>query len=59
LAIPQSKGCIEHSDIDARNVHIRGVGHLPLPVDGRVIREIGTALATLDPQPPDYEHIRT
>ena len=48
LVIPQSHGRIEHPDLDARNVLIRGVGHLSLPVDGRVIREIGNALATLD-----------
>jgi len=50
LVIPQANGRIEHPDLDARNVLIHGVGHLSLPVDGRVIRDIGTALATLDTQ---------
>ncbi|TEX51537.1 MAG: alpha/beta hydrolase [Actinomycetales bacterium mxb001] len=48
LVIPQPHGRIEHPDLDARNVLVHGVGHLSLPVDGRVIREIGTTLATLD-----------
>ena len=50
LVIPQANGRIEHPDLDARNVLVHGVGHLSLPVDGRVIRDIGTALATLDTQ---------
>ena len=50
LVIPQANGRIEHPDLDARNVLIHGLGHLSLPVDGRVIRDIGTALATLDTQ---------
>jgi hypothetical protein len=29
-------------------VLVRGVGHLSLPVDGRVVREIATTLALLD-----------
>lgn len=45
LVVPQAHARIEHHDLDARNVLVRGVGHLSLPVDGRVIREIGQALA--------------
>ena len=48
LVIPQAHGRLDHPDLKARNVLIRGVGHLSLPVDGRVIREIGTTLALLD-----------
>ncbi len=48
LVIPQSHARITHPDLDARNVLVRGAGHLSLPVDGRVIREIGLALAHLD-----------
>lgn len=50
LVIPQANARIEHPDLDARNVLVHAVGHLSLPVDGRVIREIGTALSTLDAQ---------
>ena len=48
LVIPQSHARIDHPDLNARNALVRGVGHLSLPVDGRVIREIGATLAQLD-----------
>ncbi|HET8971308.1 MAG TPA: alpha/beta fold hydrolase [Candidatus Nanopelagicales bacterium] len=48
LIIPKRSGRIVHPDLDARNVFIRGVGHLSLPVDGRVVHEICTTLAHLD-----------
>ena len=48
LVIPQSHARVDHPDLRARNVLIRGVGHLSLPVDGRVVREIATTLALLD-----------
>ena len=38
----------DHPDLRARNVLVPGVGHLSLPVDGRVVREIATTLALLD-----------
>lgn len=48
LVIPQSHARVDHPDLRARNVMVRGVGHLSLPVDGRVVREIATTLALLD-----------
>ena len=48
LVIPQSHARVEHPDLRARNVLVRGVGHLSLPVDGRVVREISTTLSLLD-----------
>ena len=48
LVIPQSHARVEHPDLRARNVLMRGVGHLSLPVDGRVVREISSTLAQLD-----------
>lgn len=47
LVIPQPHARIDHPDLRARNVLVRGVGHLSLPVDGRVVREIATTLALL------------
>ncbi|MEY4169820.1 MAG: hypothetical protein RLZ94_893, partial [Actinomycetota bacterium] len=48
LVIPRSHARVEHPDLRARNVLVQGVGHLSLPVDGRVVREIATTLALLD-----------
>jgi triacylglycerol lipase len=48
LVIPQSNAQVLHPDLSARNMLVRGVGHLSLPVDGRVVREIGSMLSLLD-----------
>jgi len=48
LIVPQRNARITHPDLNARNVLVRGVGHMSLPVDGRVVREISSTLAHLD-----------
>jgi len=48
LMVPKQSAMIVHPDLQARNVFVRGVGHLSLPVDGRVVHEICTTLAHLD-----------
>ncbi len=48
LIMPKQSAQIEHPDLLARNVPLRGVGHMSLPIDGRVVREITTLLAHLD-----------
>jgi triacylglycerol lipase len=52
LVLPQVHGRLDHPDLRVRNVLVRGVGHLSLPVDGRVIGSIGRALALLDDSVP-------
>lgn len=47
LMIPKDVAALEHPDLHVRNVLVRGVGHMSLPVDGRVVHEIGTTLAHL------------
>lgn len=48
MIIPKRNARIVHDDLNARNVFVRGVGHMSLPVDGRVVHEISTTLAHLD-----------
>jgi triacylglycerol lipase len=50
LISPKQNARVEHPDLLARNVFVRGVGHMSLPVDGRVVHEICTTLAELDPE---------
>lgn len=47
LIIPKRNARVVHPDLKVRNVFVRGVGHMSLPVDGRVIHVIGTTLAHL------------
>ncbi len=48
LMVPKQTARLEHPDLLARNVLLRGVGHMSLPIDGRVVREIASLLAHLD-----------
>lgn len=48
MIVPKRSARIVHEDLNARNVFVRGVGHMSLPVDGRVVHQIGTTLAHLD-----------
>jgi pimeloyl-ACP methyl ester carboxylesterase len=48
VVVPQQSARIDHPDLAVRNVFMRGVGHLSLPVDGRVVHEIVSAFAHLD-----------
>lgn len=48
LVVPQRNARITHPDLNARNVLFRGIGHMSLPVDGRVAHEIAQALSLID-----------
>lgn len=48
VIIPKRNARIVHPDLNARNVFVRGIGHMSFPVDGRVIHEICTTLSQLD-----------
>lgn len=47
LVIPKAAARLEHPDLIVRNVLRRGVGHLSLPIDRRVVHEIVTTFAHL------------
>jgi pimeloyl-ACP methyl ester carboxylesterase len=49
LMVPKRSARIDHPDLDARNVLVRGVGHMSLPIHRRTVHEIGLTLAQLDP----------
>ena len=45
LIVPARNARLEHPDLTARNVLVRGVGHLSLPISGRIVHETCTTLA--------------
>ena len=49
MMVPKRAARIDHPDLDARNVLVRGVGHMSLPIHRRTVHEIGLMLAQLDP----------
>jgi pimeloyl-ACP methyl ester carboxylesterase len=48
MVVPQPIGQLRHDDLSVRNVLVRGVGHMSLPIKGRLVHEITTALCQLD-----------
>ncbi|GAC1332974.1 MAG: hypothetical protein NVSMB13_21770 [Mycobacteriales bacterium] len=48
LMIPTTAARIDHADLAARNIALSGVGHMSLPINGRVVHEIVTTFAHLD-----------
>jgi len=48
VIVPQRSAEIAHPDLIVRNVPLRGVGHMSLPIHRRVVHEITTLLAQLD-----------
>jgi triacylglycerol lipase len=48
LISPKHAAMLDHPDLSARNIMVRGVGHMSLPIDRRIVREITATLALLD-----------
>ena len=48
LMVPKRTARLDHPDLAARNLLVRGVGHLSLPAHGRVVHEVCAALAHLE-----------
>ena len=45
LIVPARNAAVDHPDLQVRNVLVPGVGHLSLPINGRIVHETCTALA--------------
>jgi hypothetical protein len=50
LVLPVRGARIEHPDLTVRNVRVPDVGHMSLPVHRKVVREVVSTLARLDPE---------
>jgi hypothetical protein len=48
MIVPKRNARIAHRDLSVRNVLVRGVGHMSLPIHPRLAREISDALSQLD-----------
>lgn len=46
MVVPSASGRCEHPDLEVRNVLVRGVGHMSLPIHRSVLDEIAATLAT-------------
>jgi triacylglycerol lipase len=44
MVVPQCNARLEHPDLDVAQLELRHVGHLALPIDGRVVRWVVEAL---------------
>ena len=45
LVLPTSAGRCDHPDLDARNILVRGVGHMSLPIHRGILDEVALTLA--------------
>ena len=48
MIVPKANARIDHPDLVAHNVHLRGVGHMSLPIHRRAVHVISMTLAQLD-----------
>lgn len=48
LIVPKRAARLDHEDLNAHNVLLRGVGHMSLPINRTVVRQISALLAHLD-----------
>jgi triacylglycerol lipase len=48
LIVPKRNARLDHPDLEVRNVLVRGIGHLSLPINGGIVHEISNVLAHLE-----------
>jgi hypothetical protein len=56
VVLPTASGRCEHPDLTTRNVLVRGVGHMSLPIHRGVVDEVAVTLAGLRSSRPVREH---
>jgi triacylglycerol lipase len=49
MVVPREAARLDHPDLIARSVLVRGVGHMSLPINRGAVHEISCTLAQLDP----------
>jgi hypothetical protein len=49
MMVPKRNARLAHPDLESRNILVRGVGHMSLPIHRSTVREITVMLAQLDP----------
>ncbi len=49
LIVPHRSARLQHPDLNATNIAVRGVGHMSMPNNGRIAFQIAAALRELDP----------
>ena len=58
LVLPTSAGRCDHPDLDARNILVRGVGHMSLPIHRGVLDEVALTLAGAGTAAPHRAPVR-
>ncbi len=58
VVLPTSAGRCDHPDLDARNVLVRGVGHMSLPIHRGVLDEVALTLADAASSPAAHLPVR-
>ena len=58
LVLPTSAGRCDHPDLGARNVLVRGVGHMSLPIHRGVLDEVALTLAGAGAAAPQRAPVR-
>jgi pimeloyl-ACP methyl ester carboxylesterase len=48
LIVPHDNARLEHADLRGHNVVVHGVGHLSLPINGRVVHEVAQVLSATE-----------
>ena len=47
MIVPKRNARLAHPDLDSRNILVRGVGHMSLPIHRSVVDEVAATLAGL------------